>query len=94
MQAARAMRLSAPYSLTVSVKSPSEPPPEKGRRSARGKISEGMPSFSVKGDKNAEKEAKSPDSLSIADIESTAIMGGRIEINILSPSSAPSKKSW
>ena len=93
MQAARAIELSAPYIFTVSVKSPKEPPPEKGRKRARGKISDGMPIFCTAGDKNAVKAAKSPEALSIADIERTAIMEGRIEKMILSPSSAPSRKS-
>ena len=76
----------------MSVKSPIEPPPESGRISASGMISDGIFKIFVIGEINSVSAAIAPDSRSIAAAERMAISAGNIEITVFNPSSTPSIK--
>ncbi len=76
----------------VSVKSPSEPPPDRGRISARGRISDGIFKNSVTGATKLHIAEIAPEVRSIAAAERIATSAGKIEITVLNPSSTPSIK--
>ena len=83
------MRLSAPYVFTVSVKSPMDPPPDRGRITASGTISAGISKILVTGVRISVMYSIAPDSRSIADTDNIAISGGIMETTVFNPSSAP-----
>ena len=76
----------------MSVKSPIEPPPDKGRISASGRISGGIFKNAVTGDKKLTNAEIAPEVRSIAVTDKIATSAGRIEMTVFKPSSTPSIK--
>ena len=93
MQAAMAMRLSAPKDARISERSAILPLPDSGRMSAKGIISGGIFKKVVIGERSVQNASIAPDSLSIADRESMATRGGNMEMTVFIPFSAPSKNT-
>lgn len=94
MHAILAILLSGPKSFTSSERSPTEPPPDMGRMSARGRISGGILKNEVTGERMDATSSIAPDSVSMADAESIATSAGKIEKTVLTPSSTPFIKAW
>ncbi len=84
--------LCVPYVLIISESTPSEPPPDTGRISASIIAPSGMRQRCVRGDMKSVISASIPDSRIIAAATRIPIIGGNIDITVLSPFSAPSRK--
>ena len=69
------------------------PPPDNGRMMAKGIISGGIRKKSVTGARKEHRASIAPDSFSIADADRMATKGGKMEMTVFIPSSAPSKNT-
>ena len=77
----------------MSDKSAILPLPDKGRMSAKGIISGGIFRKFVIGKRSAQNASIAPEARSIADRESMATRGGKMEMTVFIPLSAPSKNT-
>lgn len=93
MHAIREILLSVPNFCTRSVKSPIEPPPDRGRRIARGRISGGISKHLKSGESSFAALSTAPDSVSIAETDKIATNAGKIDMAVFKPFSTPSKKA-
>lgn len=93
IEAIRPDVLSGETFFKMSERSPSEAPPEKGRKSASGVTSLGIPAFLHKGDIKLKIISKKPEERSMDVITRIARIAGKIPTTVLSPFAAPSIKA-